>query len=423
MQDQHQLQKKLLDLISSKVKWGDVEEWKHSHYEHLVVLIQEETGVLLSSRTLKRFFKSINADGQYSPQIETKNALCRFVGFNNWLSFMSESNSIKAEQINNDQEEKDSKKPNRNANIRTILLFTFAIFLISVTIFVVKSKKSKTEDTLKYRLESDKNIGTIPFIVKFKHNYDNSLPLLINYGVMAGIDFEVTDSSSIYTYKKSGVFPVKLKNGNSIKKEILILAQSKDWEPTITTTDNYYPAKFHKKDGHTFFPETELIQLGKDINLKRYWTRLSKYYNFGLKFQDIAITVKSRIDSSNYENICPDMRVALYSDVHSEFMINFVPSGCSEYFKILNGSEHLNGNKNDYSFMAVNPRKWNEYKYLFTNDSVKVFINDEHKLTLPNHIRDSNLFGIHLVGKGNLEVDFVNINSINGDTIYHESFN
>ncbi len=74
-------------LIEAKLRWGPSEQWSRTDFEALQERILLETGVNLSTSTLRRVWGKVRY--QSAPQLATLNALARFAHFENWREFVS----------------------------------------------------------------------------------------------------------------------------------------------------------------------------------------------------------------------------------------------------------------------------------------------------------------------------------------------
>lgn len=77
-----------LSLIEKKANFGPSEEWTSKDYENLSLLIERETRVSISVSTLRRLW---NSRYEGSPQKATMDALAKYAGFSDWLSFVQEA--------------------------------------------------------------------------------------------------------------------------------------------------------------------------------------------------------------------------------------------------------------------------------------------------------------------------------------------
>lgn len=80
-----------LRLIEQKVNFGSSNLWSNKDYENLSELIQEETKILISVSTLRRLW---NNEYFRTPQKATLNALAKFIGEKDWMSFLQNEKYI-----------------------------------------------------------------------------------------------------------------------------------------------------------------------------------------------------------------------------------------------------------------------------------------------------------------------------------------
>ena len=83
--------------VEAKLGWGDSKGWTNADFETLSEKILQETGVNLSTSTLKRLWGKVKYDSV--PQVATLNALARFAGYENFREFeiAHKKNTIPAE--------------------------------------------------------------------------------------------------------------------------------------------------------------------------------------------------------------------------------------------------------------------------------------------------------------------------------------
>jgi len=86
-----------LNLIETKLAWGDSDKWNTQDFEKLSALIEDDTSVLLSVTTLKRIWGKIKYDS--SPNVKTLDALTQFAGEGSWREFNQESITVEQKNI------------------------------------------------------------------------------------------------------------------------------------------------------------------------------------------------------------------------------------------------------------------------------------------------------------------------------------
>jgi hypothetical protein len=74
-------------LIEEKWQRGESRFWKNGDYQQLSELVSTATRISISPDTLKRLFGKTKTYRSYNPQLETKNALALFIGYEGWEDF------------------------------------------------------------------------------------------------------------------------------------------------------------------------------------------------------------------------------------------------------------------------------------------------------------------------------------------------
>jgi hypothetical protein len=120
--------KKCISLIGEKTGWGPYENWTHTHFVDLSRQIFEKSGVLVSVSSLKRIFGKIAS--QHEPQRETRNALAKFLDYDDWDDFTRNNPLVF-----------DDQKINKKRSFKTLLVFIiFAVLIISSLFLLYRFK-------------------------------------------------------------------------------------------------------------------------------------------------------------------------------------------------------------------------------------------------------------------------------------------
>ena len=99
--------------IENKLEWSNAGEWRHSHFELLSEKIFEETKIRLSAVTLKRVWGKVSYHS--FPSISTLDALARFIGYENWISYQQASE--KSQQKSKHQQR---QSPRQQTKVKTL---------------------------------------------------------------------------------------------------------------------------------------------------------------------------------------------------------------------------------------------------------------------------------------------------------------
>jgi len=135
-----------LSLVEKKANLGPSGDWTSKDYENLSLLIERDTGVLISVSTLRRLWSK---KYKGSPQKATMDALAKFAGSPDWLNFLQESQ-------NRGEKPRGSKQ-----HISTFLIILAAMAVLSITALFV-SKNMAAEGERKGEIHVIKNHNTGP---------------------------------------------------------------------------------------------------------------------------------------------------------------------------------------------------------------------------------------------------------------------
>lgn len=109
MQEKEHLQD-CLDYVAARASRHSVADWTDGNFIDLSEDIQKETGVLIHRNTLKRLFGKVQAGAESRPQKDTRNALARYAGFEDWGQFVTQ-NELRKLEIVRIETEREKNKP------------------------------------------------------------------------------------------------------------------------------------------------------------------------------------------------------------------------------------------------------------------------------------------------------------------------
>ena len=100
-----------LNLVAKKATKLSEADWTDQTFIELSEILDKETGVLIGRTVLKRLYGKLRTSEDYRPQKEVRNALARYVGFENWNDFTSfydsqDVSSQPQDEFNQDSSEK-----------------------------------------------------------------------------------------------------------------------------------------------------------------------------------------------------------------------------------------------------------------------------------------------------------------------------
>lgn len=218
-------------IIEEKLCWGESKTWQGQDFDKLSDRIFEETGVVLSSSTLKRVWGKVRYDS--TPNMATLDALARFAGYESWRVFTSMSKTP-AEATR--EVKKVPVIPKRSfRKFIMALLVGAAILIITASMFLLKNKKILTFTNVSF--SSHPVARGVPNTVVFIYDASssNADSIFIQQSWDKKRRFKVDKQLHEYTstYYYPGYYSAKLILEDSIVKEHDVFIETDGWEGMI----------------------------------------------------------------------------------------------------------------------------------------------------------------------------------------------
>lgn len=420
MTDQEHLKYCLLK-IEEKLNWEESSLWKESDYIKLSEIISDASEISISSHTLKRLYGKIKYNEYYNPQQATKDALSKFLGFENWNNF-----------ILHQQKSEDSIFKRRK---KSFILVPSIVILLLLTIFLFTKKSSKTEQQ-DFFFNIKDSISIVPFTVNTNYTFTkkNSENLLIDFNFTHPFKGEqiikphIDKSSTNFTYQIPGYYQIRLKNDVDTLVTKNILALSNGWDSYVLQEgllnnywiDNKIPKTSTPKD-FLYYSAEEITTNGLAIKPVFYIAnRLFKEFEIdGDNFE-----METRFKNSKaYGGItCYDFILKLICRNNTNH-IKLMETGCSQFSGIKIGETILDGAYENLSSFKINIEDWNTLYVLVKQKNVQVFINN--KLIYSGNYKQPNgkIIGIENLFKGSGLLDYIKIKDLKTNNLFFDDFN
>ena len=154
-----------LTLIESKLGWEASDRWVNYDFEKLSDIINERTGVRLSTTTLKRIWGKLKYTS--APTLTTLNTLARFAGYEDWREF-KRCTVIPEESIVGSDSGIETVPKSKSRYYWLFLLIP--LFLLGY-VMISSTRKPSTIDPGKYTFRADKMVTEgVPNSVVFQYD-------------------------------------------------------------------------------------------------------------------------------------------------------------------------------------------------------------------------------------------------------------
>ncbi len=416
-----------LSLIEQKTGWGSPDHWTHQDFICLGDLIQEETGIHLSSTTLKRVWGKVKYDS--FPHTTTLNTLARYAGYDHWRALVTAQQQLQrldtTEKHEASQEyEQDRKHIARAAAI--LLLFIVGVFALLGTVF----STDHTPAGIAVAASKDFSFSAHPIATGLPNT------VVFRYDATAAVDRPVSIQSAEDTqaqtyvaadkhqhtalYYYPGVYQTKLLVNSQVVKEQEVMIKTKGWLAMIEQPVPLYFTENLMQQGMLSLPSEALCS---DTQTSIPWTAYYNVGNFGaLSGNDFTLETELKSNFNKGEAVCQDTSVVILRSRAPSIIIPLTIPGClAKVDQQLKGSVMQDG-KLDLTAFGCNLSDWVQVKCEAKDGQFRLWVNRKlaYEGTLPQD--NSQIAGILYRFHGNGSVRNLRLGKAGGKVIYEEDF-
>lgn len=363
------------NIIEEKLGWGESKAWQGQDFDKLSDRIFEETGVVLSSSTLKRVWGKVRYDS--TPNMATLDALARFAGYENWRVFIAMLKDTVAANREVNEAAVISKRSFRKLLVAVVA--GASIIVITGSMFLHKNRK-----LLKYTdvsFSSHPVARGVPNTVVFIYDAGNSNAdsVFIQQSWDKKRRFKVDKHLHEYTstYYYPGYYSAKLILEDSVVKEHDVFIETDGWEGMIE--EQPMPV-YLAKDlflGQLGINQQQLNKYIKNTDREAPIFTLSNVHrSFNINTRQFRFTAEVQNTNQQYNGICQYTNVIVMA-TNGVIDIPVCRPGCVGEVGLQNGMQYLDGKTHDLSGFGVD----------FTNPvrivgetgggMIKIWINDK----------------------------------------------
>ncbi|MEO1262298.1 MAG: hypothetical protein AAFZ15_26060 [Bacteroidota bacterium] len=419
--------------VEQKLNWGNSRDWRHHDFESLSQKIFEETGIMLSSTTLKRVWGKLKYESV--PNTNTLNALAAFIGYENWMEFRAAA----------EKKQKRDVRPNETAppvveqlptgkkkfSLKWMSFGLVAVVFIWFAVgFVSKEKKEAIapSELDKCMFSSNPVADGIPNTVVFK--YDVSHLTADRFAIQQSwnkrLQFEINkdrhEATSIYYYP--GYFRAKLVVDDLVVKEHDLFIKSNGWLATLNReTQPRYFLKNELVNEHWLGLKESALTPGESYP---NGTPLVMGYHYvddfdGLQSDNFTLEASFKNTYSKGDGICQNTRIVILC-TRGALIIPFSIPGCVGDLELMANDVSQEGDKHDLSAFGCDFSNWQKLKLKVQNREAMVSLNDQliHQLTYKENAGE--IAGMRFLFTGSGAVDDVRLFDEKGIKVFEERF-
>ncbi|PKQ64265.1 hypothetical protein BZG02_05430 [Labilibaculum filiforme] len=406
MYNQKHSYKKLKRVVERKFAKGKSQFWKNRDYEDLSFVIHQETKILISVATLKRFFGKVKTADDYAPQNSTLEALSGYA----------------------DVQEKQKSIVN---SYKLVLVFSIGLVAIACAIWFIASNTTsdKSELIQKCTLALVKQEGRCPGTAFFEFTIPTAKEnIFLNFGDGTKKLPIKKEQKHAHFYEYPGNFQAFLQVENTVVSDtVAVFIPTHDWQifahyfkPDLI--DRYYPVPINKNvcDGVFHASSKSIGSLGIDTS-EIVVVRIDCFAK--TEFSGDSFRYKTRFKNSSY---WPAVRCYSTSLIlegsEGSIQFKFVGEGCSRFSYYQLGEKLVNGNNSDLTNFVVDHNHWVDAEIINKDRNVIVKSND--KVIFSGNYTKSigKIVGTSVIFHGSGSVDYIHLKSENNDCIFENDF-
>ncbi|MBZ4188670.1 hypothetical protein [Niabella beijingensis] len=371
---------KCREAVEKKLAWGDPSGWQNQDFENLSEQLFNETGVVLSTSTLKRVWGKVQYNSK--PNLSTLDALARFIGHANWRAFTAAQPP--AEVV--DAPKRKKRAAGKNA-VWFLLIATGALLIG----FALIKKTSKKLSYGTIRFSSKPVTRGVPNTVIFEYDarQSNADSVFIQQSWDPRRRFRVDKDHNQYnsTYYLPGYYRAKLVLNDSIVKEHDVFIESNGWMGAIDQepVPLYLGERIFKTPGQMGVTENDLKELHIDYIKtapKVILTNVNRDINLNSTDFSLRLEVQNTCNNTN-NAVCRKTAVTLLG-TEGAIMIPLARIGCVGELNLLLGPQQfIRGTTTDLSAFGVPFNEPVTLGCISRQGTIKILINDKPVFEAP----------------------------------------
>jgi hypothetical protein len=425
--EEQELVKRCMEELCRKAGFADSSGLTQRELDYLCERIESKTGVLISLSTIRRLLQ-----GQFSrqPQIATLNSIASFIGYQDWQDF--KLNKIAGASQVNSVEANEKKAVKKAFPTRLIVLGSILIFA-GIGLFAALHKtKRKLAGLDKATFSVHKTTkNDLPNTVVFNYNVEDvvadSFFIQQSWDKRRRVKISRNGHTLTDIYYEPGYHVAKLIANDQVIKTMDVSIPTNRWffyakDKSFSKNPPVYffPADSGIKNGSLQLDKEDVIKNGLNIQGEKQYIQV--YFPTRIENTSDNFILHCRIRVHQLSNLfCPYFMCEIFCQKNFMYFTSS-PKGCSSEMMVQFGENFLSGKTNDLSAISANVNNWQDVIITVQNRKAKISINGEKVFSTQYNESSGLITGLGFISNGLPEVDFVNLQTSEGKTIYSNQF-
>lgn len=412
-------------LIEEKLGWGDSTLWRTQDFERLSVQILEQTGVSLSTSTLRRLWGHNRYDGK--PNLTTLDALAVFAGHSDWRSFERFMNEKEDVDMESDSAHVSSNFMPKKWTVGLLLVVLLAI-LSMVFLINFMPEKDNVLDESQFTLETKHMAGGIPNSVIFTYrvpkSIEDSVYIQQSWDPTKRVQVDPRDSTHTSMYYVPGVHHAKLIIGQKVVKQETLIIATEGWTALIEHEPNpiYLDTASFKKERHLAVDPATISDLGVELRVSPKLVQFHNVGNFEAQpMESFQFGAELRSGFNEGASACQYTYVMLYTDRTHPIIIPLSQRGCISELNLATPDTLISGKNHDLSGFGTDINQWTQVTCEARNGMLAFGVNGATAYEIPMREKAIRILGIGFFFRGTGAVRNVLLKSESNE-VYHDLF-
>ncbi len=453
-------------LIEEKLNRGKSQSWSQADFKALSSAVYAASQVLISVQTLKRIVGRVKTYRNYTPQLDTRNALARYLGYRNWDNFVTAypgglpAKPVPVEPSPEPIPQTPFTRANTPASVdRTVPvtakmpvkkaagqwaypLIAFgavAGILVLYLSFVRKPAKSPA-----VYIQTKDTVGLAPMNVQLQYAITGlaSGSVAVDFG---NHNLEPLDQEKHFlsnTYLLPNLYRMRVLVNGQPQQTKNIHVQSNGWdgiifarEPGNTSNrifirnhENIFrlgdmhllpPGVLRKSPGLLYVAPRELEQ--RKLPRKTSWISFRQVKDFDLSGDALVLETRIRNSTKLEGAWCNDAIIQVLGETGT-ISLHFVSPGCQSEVLLQCSEVEIEGTFHDLSAFAGDFADWKPLRLEVNNKTAGIVLDNRPVYRIPYQRAIGRVKGIIYTFKGCGAVDYVRLYDKQRNLVYGEDF-
>lgn len=405
--------RKCVGFVEKKFARGKSTEWKHSDFVLLSDKIYDETNILISVTSLKRLCGKTKST--HYPQMETRNALAKYAGFESWDDFVRKN--------------RDSTPQITRRSVKNISIISAVVLGIVGMYFILSNIQIKGKTTDEFRLATSAITGTSPHTVVFNYEIPEvKEPVYIDYDDSFSSEnrevLDPTHNTITHFYKLPDLYRVSIIYEDKIVTTKNIHLKTDDWTAFYIDNENQIYQKIDNflDEEHFMHVSPDILrENGIEINQPAYQIKFRFITDFGVNLNACSFKTRVMNNKVNDHISCNIIGLTLLGE-NGKIKIIYSTEKCFNKALLQIGQKIENGHYEDLSAFDLDFSYWRELEIKTQNNKVKFYADDQYISEREFDLEMGMLKGILIITDGWWAIDNVILHDDLDQVIYDNEF-